>query len=65
MVRRRNFELLDQEEAKTIFQTQTFCLVRNDEIFEVIAAIEEKLIEKKKLRLMLIVQKIFQTMPSK
>ena len=38
------FELLDQEEAENDL---TNCLVRNDEVFELIAAIEEKLIEKK------------------
>ena len=38
------FELLDQEEAGNDLSN---CLVRNDEVFELIAAIEEKLIEKK------------------
>ena len=38
------FELLDQEEAENDLSN---CLVRNDEVFELIAAIEEKLIEKK------------------
>ena len=38
------FELLDQEEVENDL---TNCLVRNDEVFELIVAIEEKLIEKK------------------
>ena len=38
------FEPLDQEEAENDF---TNCLVRNDEVFELIAATEEKLLEKK------------------
>ena len=38
------FELLDQEEAENDLSN---CLVRNDEVFELIATIEEKLIEKK------------------
>ena len=38
------FELLDEEEAENDLSN---CLVRNDEVFELIAAIEEKLIEKK------------------
>ena len=38
------FELLDQEEALNDLSN---CLVRNDEVLELITAIEEKLIEKK------------------
>ena len=38
------FELLDQEEVENDL---TNSLVRNDEVFELIVAIEEKLIEKK------------------
>ena len=38
------FELLDQEEAENDLSN---CLVRNDEVFQLIAAIEEKLVEKK------------------
>ena len=38
------FELLYQEEAEN---DHTNCLVRNDEVFEFIAAIEEKLIQNK------------------
>ena len=38
------FKLLDQEEAEHDLSN---CLVRNDEIFELIVAIEEKLTEKK------------------
>ena len=41
---RNFFELLDQEKVENGL---TNCLVRNDEIFESIGAIEEKLIEKK------------------
>ena len=38
------FELLDQEEAENNLSN---CLMRNDEVFELIAAIDEKLIKKK------------------
>ena len=38
------FELLDQEGAENDF---TNCVVRNDEVFELIVAIEKKLTEKK------------------
>ena len=38
------FELLDQEGAENDL---TNCVVRNDEVFELIVAIEKKLIEKK------------------
>ena len=38
------FELLHQEEAENDLSN---CLVRNDEVFQLIAAIEEKLVEKK------------------
>ena len=41
---RNFFELLDQEKVENGL---TSCLVRNDEIFESIGTIEEKLIEKK------------------
>ena len=41
---RNFFELLDQEKVENGLAS---CLVRNDEIFESIGAIEEKLIEKK------------------
>ena len=38
------FELLDQEGVENDL---TNCVVRNDEVFELIVAIEKKLIEKK------------------